>query len=61
MAITSNAFGRVTLTGEDAAKFKKQVTYGRPSKAAIETAKRGATMSKQLQANGGKLTFKITK
>jgi hypothetical protein len=42
MAITSDAFGRVTLTGDDAKKFKKQVTYGRPTKAAIETAKRGA-------------------
>ncbi len=61
MAITSNAFGRVTLTGEDAAKFKKQAAYGRPSKAAIEAAKRGAVMSKKMQENGGKLTFRVTK
>lgn len=60
MAIMSNAFGRVTLTGNDAKKFKKQVTYGRPSKAAIETAKRGAILSRDLKANG-KLTFKVTK
>lgn len=60
MAITSDAFGRVTLTGEDAKKFKKQVTYGRPTKAAMETAKRGAVMSRSLRENG-KLTFKVQK
>lgn len=60
MAITSDAFGRVTLTGEDAKKFKKQVTYGRPTKAAVEAAKRGAIMSRSLKENG-KLTFKIQK
>jgi hypothetical protein len=61
MAIKSHAFGRVTLTGEDATKFKKQVAYGRPTKAAIETAKRGAVMAREMRDNGGKLTFKVTK
>jgi hypothetical protein len=46
MSIKSHAFGRVTLTGEDAKKFKAQVTYGRPKAAAVESAKRGVEMSR---------------
>ena len=52
MSIQSHAFGRVTLTGEDAKKFKNQVKYGKPKKAAIESIKRGVVLSRKLEKNG---------
>jgi hypothetical protein len=58
MSIKSNAFGRVTLTDEDAKKFKRQVTYGRPSAAAVESVKRGIEHSKELQKSG-RVSFTI--
>ncbi|MBM3928453.1 MAG: hypothetical protein FJ335_08360 [Sphingomonadales bacterium] len=30
MAVVSNSFGGLRLTGEDAAKFRRQVSFGRP-------------------------------
>ena len=45
MAIKSNAFGRVTLTKEDAAKFERQIKYGRPSQAARAAMARGRAMN----------------
>jgi hypothetical protein len=59
MSIKSHAFGRVTLTGQDAKKFKAQVTYGRPKAAAVESAKRGVEMSRAFQANGGKVKLTL--
>lgn len=59
MAIKSHAFGRVTLTEQDAKKFQAQVTYGKPKAAAKESAKRGIEMSRAMTSNGGKLTFKL--
>lgn len=59
MAITSHAFGRVTLTKSDAVKFENQVTFGKPKAAAVENVKRGVEMSRQLQTNGGKLTISV--
>ena len=41
MAIRSGKFGGVRLTGEDAKKFARQVSYGRPSLAAKETLAHG--------------------
>lgn len=55
MAIKSNAFGRVVLTGEDAKKFADQVTYGRPKDAAKVNAKRGSEMLRRMKANKGKV------
>lgn len=55
MAIRSDAFGRVTLTGDDAKKFQAQVTYGRPSKAAKDTAKQGVEVARRFSESGGKL------
>jgi hypothetical protein len=52
MSIISNAFGRVTLTGDDAAKFKNQVAYGRPKAAAKESVVRGIALSKELSRDG---------
>lgn len=58
MAITSHAFGRVTLTDQDAKTFKAQVTFGRPKAAAAEAVKRGVQTSRDFKQAGGKL--KIT-
>jgi len=55
MSIKSDTFGRVTLTEGDAAKFRAQVTHGRPKAAAIANVKRGIKLSRSFQANG-KLT-----
>lgn len=52
MSIHSHAFGRVTLTGDDAQKFKKQVSHGQPKKAAVETLKRGVKLSREFQQKG---------
>lgn len=58
MSITSHAFGRVKLTEADAAKFKKQVTYGRPKEAAKRGVAEGVVLSKQL-AEQGTIKLKI--
>ncbi len=59
MSIKSHAFGRVTLTGKDAEKFEAQVRHGRAKPAAIESAKRGSRMVRQLQEEGGSVTVKL--
>lgn len=58
MAINSHAFGRVTLTKEDAAKFSRQIKYGRAGAAAKTTAERGTAMNKQFKS-GGKVAVKV--
>jgi len=52
MSIQSHAFGRVTLTGEDAKKFKRQVSHGKPKAAAVENVKRGVVLSRAFQKHG---------
>ena len=52
MSIKSDAFGRVTLTGADAKKFRDQVTYGKPKAAAKESVKRGIAMVKAMNKSG---------
>jgi hypothetical protein len=59
MSIKSNAFGRVTLTDEDADKFRKQVSYGKPKQAAKESIKRGMDMMRSFQENNGRVTVKL--
>jgi hypothetical protein len=59
MAILSNAFGRVTLTGEDAKKFKRQVTYGRPKANAKTNVDQGIQLAREFRTNGRKLTFTV--
>lgn len=56
-AIRSHAFGRVTLTDRDAAKFQNQVTFGRPKAAAIESVKRGVKLSRDFEKHG---TVRVT-
>jgi hypothetical protein len=58
MSIQSHAFGRVTLTGEDAKKFKRQVSYGKPKKAAVASVKRGVALSREFERRG-KVTFVV--
>ncbi|SHI91975.1 hypothetical protein SAMN04488012_103316 [Palleronia salina] len=57
MAIKSHAFGRVTLTNDDAEKFSRQVKYGRPTKTAKESVARGLELTKKFK-EGGKVSFK---
>lgn len=52
MSIKSHAFGRVTLTDEDAVKFKNQVVYGKPRSTAVESVKRGIRLSRQYKERG---------
>jgi hypothetical protein len=52
MSIQSHAFGRVVLTDSDAAKFKAQVTYGRPKAAAKKNVAAGIKLSDDLAKNG---------
>ena len=59
MAIKSLDFGRVTLTGADAKKFRDQVTHGRPKPVAVENLKRGAEMYREFRDNGGELKLSL--
>lgn len=52
MSIKSDAFSRVALSGKDAKKFRRQVTYGRPSAAAIESVKRGVKLANTYHKRG---------
>lgn len=52
MSIHSDAFGRVTLTNDDARKFEKQIRYGRPNQAAKDAVKKGSDAVKEYQRNG---------
>ncbi|MEP2827587.1 hypothetical protein [Parvibaculum sp.] len=58
MSIKSHAFGRVTLTDEDAKKFKNQVIYGKPKAAAVESVKRGVTLAHEF-GKGGRIRIQI--
>ena len=60
MAIKSHAFGRVTLTKEDAEKFARQVKFGRPNAAAKSTVKRGLAMNKKFKS-GEKLVITLVR
>lgn len=52
MSIVSHTFGRVKLTEADAAKFKNQVTYGRPKAAAKDSVAQGIKLSESLSKQG---------
>jgi hypothetical protein len=52
MSIKSHAFGRVTLTGRDARKFKNQVIYGKAKPAAKASMKRGVVLVRKLSKTG---------
>ena len=59
--IKSNTFGRVTLTDEDAKKFRKQVAYGKPKQAAQASVLRGTQLVQSFKENQGKVTVKLRK
>jgi len=52
VSIKSHAFGRVTLTGRDAKKFKNQIVYGKAKPQAKATVKRGVLLVKKLNKSG---------
>lgn len=52
MAVHSNTFGGLQLSGEDAKKFRSQVTSGRPSSAAKASALKGVAAAQQLLSTG---------
>ena len=59
MAIYSNPFGGVRLTGEDAEKFLRQVRYGRPNAAAKATAARAKIMGEKFRKHGGVIPMRL--
>lgn len=56
MSVQTSFFGVTKLTGEDSKKFRRQVTYGKPNKAAVASLARGQAILKQLQAKGSVAT-----
>jgi hypothetical protein len=52
MAIISHAFGRVTLTKDDARKFQNQVRHGKPKAAAHTSVAAGSRLAKEMREMG---------
>lgn len=52
MSITSHAFGRVTLTGNDAKRFEQQVRYGRANAVSRHAVSEGVKLAQQLSKKG---------
>ncbi len=52
MAVHSNTFGGLRLSGEDAAKFRNQVRYGRQSAKAKTTASNGRMLAEAFIKTG---------
>jgi hypothetical protein len=52
MSIKSHAFGRVTLTGQDAKKFRNQVSHGRPTAAAVQSVRSGIKLAREYEKSG---------
>jgi hypothetical protein len=52
MSVHTSILGGVRLTGQDAKKFRDQVTRGRPSKAAGKGLEEGTRLVKEYNANG---------
>ena len=61
MAICSHAFGGVTLTKEDAAKFLRQAKYGRANAAAKSTIRRGLEINANFKSGGRELEVKAVR
>lgn len=59
MAIYSNPFGSIRLTGEDAEKFLRQVRYGRPNAAAKETFAGAKKMGEQFRKHGDEIPMRL--
>lgn len=56
MGIRSEPFRGVVLSGDDIAKFEKQLKHHRPNKAAVATARSGAKLVSEFKRTG-KVTF----
>ena len=56
MAINSTAFGRVTLTDDDAKKFERQVRYGRANEQAKASVVQGRALAAAFMASNGRLS-----
>jgi hypothetical protein len=52
MSVKTTVFGGIRLSGEEAIKFERQVTYGRPKKAAKEAYKRGEVLIEEYAKKG---------
>ncbi|ADE14160.1 hypothetical protein Nhal_0987 [Nitrosococcus halophilus Nc 4] len=52
MSVKTTVFGGIHLSGEDAEKFERQVTYGRPKKAAKEGYERGKLLVEEYSKKG---------
>lgn len=52
MAVVTTFFGVTRLSGADSDKFRRQVTYGRPSKAAKDALVRGTKMLEKMERTG---------
>jgi hypothetical protein len=59
MAVYTNTFGGLQLTGDDAKKFRNQVRHGRTSEAARQTASRGRGMAASI-SRGEQIKVDIT-
>lgn len=59
MAVNSSSFSSVTLTEEDAKKFKRQITFGKPKAAANASVSRGVELADQFRSSGRTLTIKV--
>ena len=57
MAVISSAFGSVNLTDDDASKFRRQVTYGKPKAAAKASLDRGVKLVSAFRDGERSLTF----
>ncbi|MEJ1381605.1 MAG: hypothetical protein RPT95_11700 [Candidatus Sedimenticola sp. (ex Thyasira tokunagai)] len=52
MSVKTTVFGGVRLSGEDAEKFMRQVTYGRPKEAAKEAYASGKAAVAEMNKKG---------
>ena len=52
MGIKSEPFRGVVLSGDDIAKFEKQLQHHRPNAAAVATARRGAELVSEFKRTG---------
>jgi len=52
MGIRSEPFRGVVLSGDDIAKFEKQLQYHRPNRAAVATSQRGAKLVSEFKRTG---------
>lgn len=52
MSVKSSAFGTTKLSGKEAAKFRNQITYGRPTQAARDSYARGKDAAREFAEKG---------